>query len=132
MGFYDNHRHYIYTLLHNESVVYVGVSSDVKHRYKEHHYDSNSNVFYFGRYLLSLQTPLRARIIDDAPNKTAGHKLEMLYIANYSTKYHLFNYEENYLAINSIIPRYSRIINSHLLAEPMDLIEKMQIKWQHK
>ena len=132
MGFYDDHRHYIYTLLNNGSVIYVGVSSDVKNRYKDHHYSSISNVYNLARYLLANNTPLTADIIDFAPNKRAGHKLEMLYIAKYSTKYHLLNDKEVYLAINSIIPVYKQIINPYSLCGPYQTIEKTQQEWENK
>jgi len=117
--------------MHNSSVVYVGVSAHPDWRYKEHHYDSASSVYHFGRYLLSLGKPLTIKVIDSAPNKLAGHKLERLYITHYSCKYHLLNDKECYEAIESIIPRLKQIINAPLLEYQKNLLENTRNQWEN-
>lgn len=132
MGFYNHKPHYIYVLKHNSHIVYVGVSVNPSWRYRDHHYDIYSNVYYFGRYLLSLETPLTIEIIDSAPNKLAGHKLERIYIEYYSNKYHLLNDVECCAAIESIIPKIRQIVNSYLLSNQQKIISNTLLEWQNR
>ena len=132
MSFYNNHKHFVYILLNNESVVYVGVSAHPSWRYKEHHYDTLSTVYHFARYLLSLGTPLKLQIVDSAPSKKAGHKLEMMYIIKYSLKYHLLNDKDNFFDVYSIIPKLNKIVNSPLLDSQKSIIQNMEKEWENR